>query len=170
MIFVERSRAHGRRRIAAVDVWQRCRQLVPLIAVTGGTQTVDCRYYFDSRPGVGAPNDAHVYGRMTGSSDRGQRTMVDYDERGRADWSARQMALIPNVGTSKPIASVGNRQRRQPRSRSERARQTNAMQPLFAPCTRRLFRAARRTEERRVAELAFFDCGEPCGRVEAHRH
>ncbi len=43
-----------------------------------------------------------------------------------------QMALIPNVGTSKPIASVGNRQRRQPRSRSERARQTNAMQPLFA--------------------------------------
>ena len=71
--------------------------------MTGGTQTVDVRNYFDANPGWAStmpspPTTTDMFGRMTGSSDRGQRTMTAYDVRGRPIWTARQMALIPSVG------------------------------------------------------------------------
>lgn len=77
---------------------------IALEATTAGVgQLVDCRYYFDSRPAWVAtfpspPDDQHLRGRMTAASDRGQRSLVDYDERGRSTWSARQMSLLPEPG------------------------------------------------------------------------
>ena len=69
---------------------------------------VDARYHFDALPAwAGAfpapPSAANYRGRLTGSSDRGQRSLVDYDDRGRPTWSARQMAVLPAAG---PVAEV----------------------------------------------------------------
>ena len=44
------------------------------------------------------PPSGFTFGRMTGTSDRGQRTLTTYDERGRPIWTARQMALLPAIG------------------------------------------------------------------------
>ena len=60
----------------------------------------DVRYYFDEEPAhaselSAAPSGADWVGRLSGSVDRGQRTVVDYDARGRPVWSARQMAVLP---------------------------------------------------------------------------
>ena len=74
---------------------------VAMGVVTGGTQPVDVRHYFDVHPtwgGMPSAPTGHTYGRMTGASDRGQRTLTTYDERGRPIWTARQMALIPDPG------------------------------------------------------------------------
>ncbi len=69
-----------------------------------GLQQVDARYYFDVAPSfatgdMSPPSGTNFLGRLTGSSDRGQRSVVDYDDRGRAYWSARQMALLPDALT-----------------------------------------------------------------------
>ncbi|MEO0322236.1 MAG: SpvB/TcaC N-terminal domain-containing protein, partial [Myxococcota bacterium] len=67
------------------------------------TTDVDARYFFDKRPTLGTLSAALTatsfdLGRLTGSMDRGQRSIVAYDERGRAFESARQMALLPELG------------------------------------------------------------------------
>ena len=61
---------------------------------------VDVRYHFDEDPAwEGFTRPASLdRGRLVGSSDRGQRSLVAYDNRGRTTWSARQMAVIPAAG------------------------------------------------------------------------
>ncbi|MEZ4252777.1 MAG: RHS repeat-associated core domain-containing protein [Polyangiales bacterium] len=75
--------------------------LEPLASPT--TQNVDVSYLFDAEPAWdgmdAAPAGTHLRGRLTGTSDRGQRSAVDYDARGRLVWSARQMALIPSAAS-----------------------------------------------------------------------
>jgi len=65
-------------------------------------QTVQVLYHFDIYPGwIGTlPSPiSGVLGRATGVTDRGQRSVVAYDDRGNGVWSARQMALISQAGT-----------------------------------------------------------------------
>jgi RHS repeat-associated protein len=73
--------------------------LEPLTSPT--TQDVDVSYVFDAEPAwdgmTAAPSGTHLRGRLTGTSDRGQRSAVDYDSRGRLVWSARQMGLVPTA-------------------------------------------------------------------------
>lgn len=73
--------------------------LEPLTSPT--TQDVDVSYVFDAEPDwdgmTAAPSGTHLRGRLTGTSDRGQRSSVDYDPRGRLVWSARQMGLVPTA-------------------------------------------------------------------------
>jgi RHS repeat-associated protein len=62
----------------------------------------DVRHYFDEAPHYassmgGLPAGTHLVGRLTGSVDRAQRSAVDYDARGRAVWSARQMVVLPDA-------------------------------------------------------------------------
>lgn len=74
---------------------------VAMGVVSGGTQGVDVRHFYDVHPSwTGMPSipAGFAEGRMTGVSDRGQRTITNYDQRGRPNWSARQMALIPDPG------------------------------------------------------------------------
>ncbi|AKF09564.1 SpvB/TcaC N-terminal domain-containing protein [Sandaracinus amylolyticus] len=77
---------------------------------------VDVRYYYDDYSGLdwsddvrsgdlGHPEypevlaavDARAAGMPTGVEDRGQRSVIAYDRRGNAVWSARQMAFISNA-------------------------------------------------------------------------
>lgn len=70
---------------------------------------VDVRYHFDADPlwdGFTRPASLDR-GRLVGSSDRGQRSLVAYDSRGRTTWSARQMAVIPAAGAA-PTTRSGN--------------------------------------------------------------
>lgn len=76
------------------------------------TQTVDALYHFDEAPGyatgaMAPPTGTNYLGRLTGTSDRGQRSVVDYDDRGRPFWSARQMVLLPDAPTI-PATLSGN--------------------------------------------------------------
>ena len=72
----------------------------------------DVRHYFDELPHYAAamtpPTSTDLVGRLTGSVDRGQRSVVAYDVRGRPIWSARQMALLgsaPAAATTLTAAS-----------------------------------------------------------------
>ncbi len=63
----------------------------------------DVRHYFDSTPHYvltgdmpPLPSGTDLVGRLTGTVDRGQRSAVDYDLRGRPTWNARQMAILPD--------------------------------------------------------------------------
>lgn len=67
---------------------------------------VDVRYYFDEFPewfssseGFDVPPASanRMLGRATGLIDRGQRSVLAYDDRGNVIWQARQMAVIPNA-------------------------------------------------------------------------
>ncbi|MAQ18085.1 MAG: hypothetical protein CMN30_25215 [Sandaracinus sp.] len=65
----------------------------------------DVRHYFDEEPWYTssmdpAPQGDQLVGRLTGSVDRGQRSRVDYDVRGRPIWSARQMAVLGPAGAA----------------------------------------------------------------------
>ncbi len=65
---------------------------------------VDARYLFDEAPDfatgdMAPPSGSNYVGRLSGTSDRGQRSVVDYDDRGRPTWSARQMVLLPDAPT-----------------------------------------------------------------------
>ena len=73
--------------------------------VAAGT-AVDVRYYFDSYPDwFDASNNfdlppagaTRTMGRATGVIDRGQRSVLAYDDRGNVVWQARQMAVIPSA-------------------------------------------------------------------------
>ncbi len=71
----------------------------------------DVRHYFDEVPHYissmgGIPSGAHLVGRLTGSVDRGQRSAVDYDLRGRPVWSARQMVVMPDAVSA--VTSISN--------------------------------------------------------------
>ncbi|MEZ4252403.1 MAG: SpvB/TcaC N-terminal domain-containing protein [Polyangiales bacterium] len=70
---------------------------------------VDVRYHFDEEPTwIGFDRPASFdRGRLVGSSDRGQRTLVAYDNRGRTSWSGRQMSLVPAAG-SVPVVRPGD--------------------------------------------------------------
>jgi RHS repeat-associated protein len=66
---------------------------------------VDARYFFDGDPpwesAFGAtvparPVTTQAAGRLTGTSNRAERSVVSYDERGRVTWTGRQIALIPD--------------------------------------------------------------------------
>jgi RHS repeat-associated protein len=73
------------------------------------SRLVDVRYHFDVDPlwdGFTRPASLDR-GRLVGSSDRGQRSLVAYDNRGRTTWSARQMAVIPAAGAA-PTTRSGN--------------------------------------------------------------
>ena len=67
----------------------------------------DVRHYFDELPHYAAamapPTSTDLVGRSSGSVDRGQRSVVAYDVRGRPIWSARQMALL---GSAPPAATT----------------------------------------------------------------
>jgi RHS repeat-associated protein len=62
-------------------------------------------YHFDAYPSWAtvalseAPDHDAVAGRATGSTDRAQRNVVVYDERGHAIWGAKQMAVLPRAAT-----------------------------------------------------------------------
>jgi hypothetical protein len=60
--------------------------------------------------GVGyVPEEAAgTLGRATGVEDRGQRSIVAYDERGNAIWTARQMAIIPTASGLATAPGSGN--------------------------------------------------------------
>ena len=72
------------------------------------SRLADVRYFFDAYPSFAADEAtppataAAVNGRLTGVSDRGQRSVVAYDPRGDATWTARQMALIPIESNAVP--------------------------------------------------------------------
>ena len=72
-------------------------------ATPGATPSVepDAVYFFDAAPtfasAMGVPANPQHIGRATGATDRGQRSAVAYDSRGRAVWTARQMAILPDV-------------------------------------------------------------------------
>ncbi|MFO0021787.1 MAG: hypothetical protein ACK6DV_05410, partial [Deltaproteobacteria bacterium] len=51
---------------------------------------------------------AGTLGRATGVEDRGQRSIVAYDERGNAIWTARQMAIIPTASGLATAPGSGN--------------------------------------------------------------
>ncbi|MBX3249366.1 MAG: hypothetical protein KF901_19470, partial [Myxococcales bacterium] len=76
-----------------------------------GTREVDVRYYFDALPAwastFGSRPSSLDRGRLVGGSDRGQRSLVAYDTRGRAVWSARQMAIVPAAGDA-PFVRTGD--------------------------------------------------------------
>jgi RHS repeat-associated protein len=76
---------------------------------TTGSRAVDVRYAFDAEPGWSSFSRPSSFdrGRLVGSSDRGQRSMVAYDNRGRTTWSERQMAVLPAAGAV-PMARSGN--------------------------------------------------------------
>ncbi len=69
--------------------------------VLSAPRGVETRSYYDEYPswareGLEPPRwAASTVGLVTGTSDRGARTVVAYDERGLASWSARQMAMMP---------------------------------------------------------------------------
>ena len=70
-----------------------------------GGRSVDVRYYFDALPpwksDFPAPDGGdHYRGRLTATSDRGQRSLVGYDARGQAVWGARQMVMMPDPGAA----------------------------------------------------------------------
>lgn len=73
------------------------------LAATVSPVDVDVRYFYDNysdgdldwADGLTLPMEASpVAGRAVGVADRGQRSLVAYDDRGNAIWTARQMAVI----------------------------------------------------------------------------
>jgi RHS repeat-associated protein len=85
---------------------------IGLQALTGA-RMVDVRHYFDvdppwasdvtgtsPAPTPARPSTTHLLGRMTGTSDRGARTLLSYDRRGRTSWTGRQVAMIASDGYS----------------------------------------------------------------------
>ena len=61
----------------------------------------DAVYFFDAAPSfasaMGLPSSPQHIGRASGASDRGQRSAVAYDSRGRPVWTGRQMAILPDA-------------------------------------------------------------------------
>ncbi|MBX3247859.1 MAG: hypothetical protein KF901_11825 [Myxococcales bacterium] len=80
------------------------------IDTSASTREVDVRYHFDEAPpwasSFGRPS-SFDRGRLVGSSDRGQRSLVGYDHRGRPTWSGRQMAVLPSAGPA-PMVRAGD--------------------------------------------------------------
>ena len=68
------------------------------LGAASGVGPVDVLYEFDQRPlwvTTPAPaNPGYLLGRLTGTSDRGQRGAIDYDVRGRPIQSIRQVAML----------------------------------------------------------------------------
>ncbi|MCA9574635.1 MAG: SpvB/TcaC N-terminal domain-containing protein [Polyangiales bacterium] len=65
-------------------------------------QLVDVRYFFDEEPDfdldVAAVSDNPRWiGRLSGSTDRAQRSVVVYDQRGQPEAALRQMAVLPRA-------------------------------------------------------------------------
>ncbi|WP_275935527.1 SpvB/TcaC N-terminal domain-containing protein [Sandaracinus amylolyticus] len=63
-------------------------------------QRVDVRYWYDETPPtfITIPSrGGGMLGRMIGINDRGQRSLLAYDARGNAVWTARQVAVLPDA-------------------------------------------------------------------------
>ncbi len=82
----------------------------------GPARAADVLYYFDTYPpwftaGEGFPalplNAGGVQGRATAILDRGQRSILAYDDRGNVTWTARQLAVLANAGST-PVTLGGN--------------------------------------------------------------
>jgi YD repeat-containing protein len=72
------------------------------MGVVGPTeQLVDVRFFFDDEPDfdldVTLSTSPHWVGRMSGATDRAQRSVVVYDQRGQPRAAARQMAVLPRA-------------------------------------------------------------------------
>ena len=82
-----------------------------------GVVSLDVVYHYDEYPNWATtpssiiPGTASgVLGRATGVTDRAQRAVLTYDDRGNVTWTARQLALISEeLGLSTPIAVVDGR-------------------------------------------------------------
>jgi RHS repeat-associated protein len=74
----------------------------------GADTSVHVRNHYDAYPEWAhaalseAPPRVNVLGRATGSTDRGQRSVVVFNHRGQAVWGARQMALLSEAASYQP--------------------------------------------------------------------
>ena len=77
----------------------------------GQRKLVDAFYQYDDMiPGLPAAlviPGGNFVGQLAATVDRGQRSLMSYDSRGRAIWAARQMAIIPQA-VSAPLTLSGN--------------------------------------------------------------
>ena len=77
------------------------------LAHEAGSFDLDVLYHYDDydeQTWLAAAPTGPALGRATGVSDRGQRAAIEYDGRGNAIWTARQMALISDeLALSAPI-------------------------------------------------------------------
>ncbi|HBQ17788.1 MAG TPA: hypothetical protein DEF51_43895 [Myxococcales bacterium] len=87
-------------------------ETVPATAVAmeelGAARTVDVRYHYETAPGWAGytqvtANPSRYQGRLVAVADRGQRSAMAYDRRGNATWSVREMAVIPDAGSTTVI-------------------------------------------------------------------
>ncbi|MBK8588977.1 MAG: hypothetical protein IPN77_07585 [Sandaracinaceae bacterium] len=73
-------------------------------------QLVDARYFFDEEPDfdldVTLSTTPHWVGRMSGATDRAQRSVVVYDQRGQPRAAARQMAVLPRARRLNPTLAA----------------------------------------------------------------
>ena len=84
-------------------------ETVPATAVAmeelAAAHTVDVRYHYETAPGWAGytqvtANPSRYRGRLVAVADRGQRSAMAYDRRGNATWSVREMAVIPDAGST----------------------------------------------------------------------
>ncbi|MEQ9076577.1 MAG: RHS repeat-associated core domain-containing protein [Sandaracinaceae bacterium] len=87
-------------------------ETVPATAVAmeelAAARTVDVRYHYETAPGWAGytqvtANPSRYRGRLVAVADRGQRSAMAYDRRGNATWSVREMAVIPDAGSTTVI-------------------------------------------------------------------